>query len=153
MYNLFPVKCDADTPIKRTAAKSPAKTNYRRLTEINSRYYRLSLKRTLTPRFPTVSTLKGVHFNWEWQNIALASSPYVLVGKRMETITGRINDVFTNIKRLQLLTPYLSVGAAWPSGYSAGLGIRRPSVQVSPWPLTRFVLGSPEFNFSAMLVN
>ena len=37
-----------DTPIKRTAAKSPAKTNYRRLTEINSHYYGLSLIRTLT---------------------------------------------------------------------------------------------------------
>ena len=37
-----------DTPIKRTAAKSPAKTNHRRLTEINFRYYGLSLKRTLT---------------------------------------------------------------------------------------------------------
>ena len=37
----------ADTPIKRTAAKSQAKTNYRRLTEINSRYYGLSLIRTL----------------------------------------------------------------------------------------------------------
>ena len=35
-----------DTPIKRTVAKSPAKTNYRRLTEINSRYYGLSLMRT-----------------------------------------------------------------------------------------------------------
>ena len=30
-----------ETPIKRTIAKSPAKTNYR-LTEINSRYYGLS---------------------------------------------------------------------------------------------------------------
>ena len=37
-----------DTPIIRTTAKSPAKTNYRRLTEINSRYYGLSLLRTLT---------------------------------------------------------------------------------------------------------
>ena len=37
-----------DTPIIRTAAKSPAKINYRRLTEINSRYYGLSLMRTLT---------------------------------------------------------------------------------------------------------
>ena len=37
-----------DTPIIRTAAKSPAKTNYRCLTEINSRYYELSLMRTLT---------------------------------------------------------------------------------------------------------
>ena len=36
-----------DTPIIRTAAKSPAKTNYRCLTEINSRYYGLSLMRTL----------------------------------------------------------------------------------------------------------
>ena len=37
-----------DTPIIRTAAKSQAKTTYRRLTEINSRYYGLSLMRTLT---------------------------------------------------------------------------------------------------------
>ena len=32
----------ADNSIKRTIAKSPAKTNYRRLTEINCRYYGLS---------------------------------------------------------------------------------------------------------------
>ena len=37
-----------DTPILRTAAKSSAKINNRRLTEINSRYYGLSLLRTLT---------------------------------------------------------------------------------------------------------
>ena len=37
----------ADTPLKRTAAKSPAKTNYRSLTEINCRCYRLSLIRAL----------------------------------------------------------------------------------------------------------
>ena len=37
-----------DTPIIRTAAKSPAKINYRRLNEINFRYYGLSLLRTLT---------------------------------------------------------------------------------------------------------
>ena len=37
-----------DTPIKRTAAKSQEKTNYRRLIEINSRYHGLSLMRTLT---------------------------------------------------------------------------------------------------------
>ena len=38
-----------DTPIIRTqAAKSQAKTNYRRLTEINPRYYGLSLMRTPT---------------------------------------------------------------------------------------------------------
>ena len=36
------------TPVIRTAAKSPTKINYRRLTEINSRYYGLSLLRTLT---------------------------------------------------------------------------------------------------------
>ena len=35
-----------DTSIKRTLAKSPAKTNYGRLTEINCCYYGLSLKRT-----------------------------------------------------------------------------------------------------------
>ena len=37
-----------DTPIKRTAAKSQEKTNYRRLIEINSCYHGLSLMRTLT---------------------------------------------------------------------------------------------------------
>ena len=37
-----------DSPIIRAAAKSPAKINYRRLTEINSRYYGLSLLSTLT---------------------------------------------------------------------------------------------------------
>ena len=37
-----------DTPIIRTAAKSRSKINYRRLTEINSWYYGLSLMRTLT---------------------------------------------------------------------------------------------------------
>ena len=37
-----------DTPIKRTVAKSPAKANYRRLTEINPHYYGLSLKGTRT---------------------------------------------------------------------------------------------------------
>ena len=42
-----------DTPIKRTAAKSPAKTNYRRLTEVDSHYYGLSLRRTLS-RAPSV---------------------------------------------------------------------------------------------------
>ena len=63
-----------------------------------------------------MSVIQGVDCNWELQKIALASSPYLLVGKRMETITGRVDDVFTHIKRLQLLTPYLSVGAAWPSG-------------------------------------
>ena len=47
-----------DTPIKRTAAKSPAKTNYRRLTEINSRYYGLSLMGTLT-RGPKSFRFKG----------------------------------------------------------------------------------------------
>ena len=37
-----------DTPIIRTADKFRAKINYRHLTEINSRYYGLSLQRTLT---------------------------------------------------------------------------------------------------------
>ena len=44
-----------------------------------------------------MSVIKGVDCNWELQNIALASSPYLLVGKRMETITGRVDDVFTHI--------------------------------------------------------
>ena len=47
-----------DTSIKRTAAKSPAKTNYRRLTEINTRYYGHSLIRTL-PRGPYSVRYKG----------------------------------------------------------------------------------------------
>ena len=37
----------ADTPIIRTAAKLLGKTNYRRLTEIKSRYYGLLIMRTL----------------------------------------------------------------------------------------------------------
>ena len=37
-----------DTPIIRTATKSPAKINYRRLTEINYGCYGPSLLRTLT---------------------------------------------------------------------------------------------------------
>ena len=49
-----------DTPIKRTAAKSQEKTNYRRLTEIKSRYYGLSLMRTLT-RGPY-----GVRYKGSW---------------------------------------------------------------------------------------
>ena len=47
-----------DTPIIRTAAKSQAKIKYRRLTEINSRYYGLSLMRTLT-RGPYSVRYKG----------------------------------------------------------------------------------------------
>ena len=47
-----------DTPIIRTAAKSPAKTSCRRLTEINSRYYGLSLMRT-PPRGPYSVRYKG----------------------------------------------------------------------------------------------
>ena len=52
-----------DTPIIRTAAKSPAKINYRRLTKINSRYYGLSLMRTLT-RGPHSVRNKG---SWLYQ--------------------------------------------------------------------------------------
>ena len=48
-----------DNPIIRTAAKSPAKTNYRRLTKINSRYYGLSLLRTCI-RGPYSVCNKGV---------------------------------------------------------------------------------------------
>ena len=40
--------CYYGTQVIRTAVKSPVKINYRRLTEINSRYYGLSLLRTLT---------------------------------------------------------------------------------------------------------
>ena len=47
-----------DTSIKRTVTKSPAKTNYRHLTEINTRYYGLSLIRTL-PRGPYSVRYKG----------------------------------------------------------------------------------------------
>ena len=47
--------CLADTSITRTAAKSPARIGYRRLTEINSCYYGFSLRRALT------CGPKGVH--------------------------------------------------------------------------------------------
>ena len=43
--------------------------------------------------------------------------------------------------------------AAWPSGQRVGLAIRRSRVRVSLWPLAGFVLGRPEFKFSATLVN
>ena len=42
-------------PAIRTAAKSPGKINYRRLTERNSRYYGLSLLRTSRPGLSDVS--------------------------------------------------------------------------------------------------
>ena len=43
---------------KTDSSNSPAKTNYRRLTEINFRYYALSLMRTL-PRGPSSVRYKG----------------------------------------------------------------------------------------------
>ena len=43
--------------------------------------------------------------------------------------------------------------AAWPSGQRVALAIRRSRVRVPLWPLARFVLGRPEFKFSATLVN
>ena len=43
--------------------------------------------------------------------------------------------------------------AAWPSGQRVGLAIRRSRVRVPLWPLAGFVLGHPEFKFSATLVN
>ena len=43
--------------------------------------------------------------------------------------------------------------AGWPSGQRVGLAIRRSQVRVPLWPLAGFVLGRPEFKFSATLVN
>ena len=43
--------------------------------------------------------------------------------------------------------------AAWPSGQRVGLAIQRSRVRVPLWPLAGFVLGRPEFEFSATLVN
>ena len=43
--------------------------------------------------------------------------------------------------------------AAWPSGQHVGLAIRRSRVRVPLWPLAGFVLGRPEYKFSATLVN
>ena len=43
--------------------------------------------------------------------------------------------------------------AAWPSGQRVELAIRRSWVRVPLWPLAGFVLGRPEFKFSATLVN
>ena len=43
--------------------------------------------------------------------------------------------------------------AAWPSGQRVGLAIRRSRVRVPLWPLAGFVLGRPEFKFSATFVN
>ena len=63
----------SDTPIIRTAAKSPAKTCYRCLTEINSRYYGHSLMRTLT-RGPHSVRYKGSWLYWEVMFNALGHS-------------------------------------------------------------------------------
>ena len=43
--------------------------------------------------------------------------------------------------------------AAWPSGHGAGLAIRRPQVQVPPWLLAGFVLGSSESKSLTTLLN
>ena len=43
--------------------------------------------------------------------------------------------------------------AAWPSDQRIGLAVRRCRVRVPLWPLAGFVLGRPEFNSSATLVN
>ena len=43
--------------------------------------------------------------------------------------------------------------SAWPSGQRVGLAIRRSRVRLPLWPLAGFVLGRPEFKFSATLVN
>ena len=50
-----------DTFIIRTAAKFPAKINYRRLTERHSRYYGTSLLRTLTRGPENESAIKRVN--------------------------------------------------------------------------------------------
>ena len=67
------------SPIIRTAVTSPAKIYHRRLTEINSRYYGLSLLRPLLA-VPRVSTIKGVdctlkgglRAGWEGDEVRLA---------------------------------------------------------------------------------
>ena len=65
------------------------------------------------------------------------------------------NDLFQLLRSLlehhTLITKL--VEAAWPSGQRVGLAIRRSRVRVLLWPLAGFVLGRPEFKFSAMLVN
>ena len=57
------------------------------------------------------------------------------------------------MKRRTLPYVYFLEEAAWPSGPSAELAILRPRVQVPLSPLAGFVLGSPEFKSSVMLVN
>ena len=83
-----------DTPIKRTAAKSQEKTNYRRLTEIKSRYYGLSLMRTLT-RGPYGVRYKGSwlyslsawHLKSFWQ-------PCIILTKREVKMAGCWTSLF-----------------------------------------------------------
>ena len=53
----------SDTPIMLTAATSQAKINYRCLTEVNSRYFGVSLMRTLT------QGPYSVHCKWSWLDI------------------------------------------------------------------------------------
>ena len=71
----------------------------------------------------------------------------------------RIKFVQLNHCSIHLLLHLCALGvvhdreAAWPSGQLVRLAIRRSRVRVPPWPLAGFVLGRPEFKFSATLVN
>ena len=69
-----------NTTIIRTAAKSPAKTSCRRLTEINSRYYGLSLMRT-PPRGP---------YSVRYKRSRLQNSPYFCVFKYARAVKQKV---------------------------------------------------------------
>ena len=64
-------------------------------------------------------------------------------------------DAFYRVQPLSTFPIQLEFAqeAAWPSGQRVGLAIRRSRVRVPLWPLAGFVLGRPEFKFSATLVN
>ena len=79
-----------DTPIIPTAAKSKAKIIYRRLTEINSRYYGLSLMRTLT-RGPNSVRYKGSWLYLEWNHSLIELCPNKQT--KAFTVNSRLADI------------------------------------------------------------
>ena len=94
----------------------------------------------------------GTRQTWNRAKIRIQQEPaYPAIVAGMDTWEASVSN-------LPIIFPYPSNTvpgreAAWPSGQRVGLAIRRSRVRVPLWPLAGFVLGRPEFKFSAMLAN
>ena len=71
--------------------------------------------------------------------------PLVLELHGLSPVISRQSSYLKMVKFQAFMNP-------WTSGYSSGLVIRRPRVQVLLWPRAGFVHGSREFKFLATLV-